>query len=86
VISYLVRVALDELTFDRDLPAHFRAAGWVLKVNGLRYYRVKVLCRQCMLAEQDAQERKRDYDKACAVARGQDTETYAQMLAAQTFL
>ena len=85
VISYPVRIAASELTFDKKLSPYYVNRGWELKVNGTRYYRMKVLCRGCMLLEDQAQERRRDYEKACAAARGQDTQTYAQMLAAQTF-
>jgi hypothetical protein len=84
VIAYPVRMAESELTFDKKLPAYWIERKWQLRNNGGRFYRVKVLCRQCMLAEDQAQDRKRDYEKACAAARGQETQTYAQMLAAQT--
>lgn len=83
VILYPVRMAVSELTPDKKLGTYYTSKGWKLMQNGLRWYRVKYLCRQCIIAEDQAQERKREYENACKAARGVDTLTYAQMLAQQ---
>lgn len=86
VVLYPVRMARSELQFngaEMVLGAYWRQLGWVLKRNGERWYRVKMLCRGCIEAHDDAQQRRRDYEKACRRARGVEDTTYAQMLAAQ---
>jgi hypothetical protein len=51
--------------------------------NGMRWYRTKMLCRQCIDKENLAQERRREYERACKTALGVESLTYAQMLAQQ---
>lgn len=86
VVLYPVRMARAELLFDgaeMALSSYWVQRGWTLKQNGQRWYRVKLLCRGCIVAHEDALERRRDYEKACRRARGTDDTSYAQMLAAQ---
>jgi hypothetical protein len=86
VVLYPVRMGRDELRFDgaeMALPPRWLQRGWALKRNGQRWYRVKWLCRGCIVLEEAALERRLDYEKACKRARGEDETTYAQMLAMQ---
>lgn|SRR5487761_2727435 len=83
VVMYPIRMAPKDLTFDKQLPVYWRGRGWNLMQNGLRWYRVKMLCRECCEAENGAQARRREYELACRDARGVSDLTYAQMLAQQ---
>ena len=83
VVRYPIRMEIKDLNFDKTLSRYYVQRGWELLQNGMRYYRVKMLCRKCIGLEVSAQERKREYEKACKAARGDQTETYAQMLARQ---
>lgn len=86
VVEYPLRMARADLVFEGTtlaLSNYWRGRGWILIQNGLRWYRVKMLCRGCIVLEDSAQERRREYEKACKAARGQDDTTYSQMLAQQ---
>lgn len=88
VVLYPVRVATTDLTYDANGEAQLRSAqylrrGWKLLRNGMRWYRVKYLCRECIELEEAARERRRDYEKACKAVKGVDETTYSQMLASQ---
>jgi hypothetical protein len=82
-VRYPVRMAKHELSFDKGLPRKWKQAGWVLKENGERFYRVKPLCRDCIGLEVDAQARRAEYDRLCKAASGGEAQSYAQMLASQ---
>lgn len=86
VVMYPVRIAVADLTHDKKLGSYYSARGWNLKQNGQRWYRVKMLCRACIEAENGAQARRADYEKACKEARGIGNSTYAQMIALQTMI
>lgn len=83
VVRYPVRIERRDLTFDGKLPSRYTQRGWALWQSGNKLYRRKLLCRDCVELENGAQERKRDYEKACKAAQGLETMTYAQMLASQ---
>lgn len=88
VVLYPVRIPASDLAFDDKgqaslASAYYTQRGWKLKQNGGRYYRTKMLCRDCIGKEEEALGRKREYEKSCRAARGQDDKTYAQMLAQQ---
>lgn len=87
VVSYPVRIAKADLWFDSGGAAHISAyyvgRGWALRIDGNKFYRVKLLCRSCIGLEVGAQARKREYEKSCRAVRGLDNMTYAQMLASQ---
>jgi len=83
VVLYPVRIDKRDLTFDSKLLPKWTARGWQLMRNGLRFYRVKFMCRQCIVLDESAQERRREYEKACKATRGESAQTYAQMLASQ---
>lgn len=83
VVLYPVRIDKREMTYDQKLLPKWTAKGWRLMQNGIRYYRVKYLCRQCIVAEDGAQERRREYEKACKATAGGEAISYAQMLASQ---
>lgn len=84
VMLYPVRIAQKDLTFDCKLPPQY--AGWTLMQNGNRWYRYKFLCRDCIGKYEDAQKFRRDYLQACKKARGEEDQTYSQMLAGQSFI
>ena len=88
VVLYPVRIAHSELAFDdkgqpKLASAYYSQQGWKLMQNGGRSYRVILLCRACIELAESALSRKREYEKSCKAARGQDDKTYAQMLASQ---
>lgn len=83
VVLYPVRIGKAEMTFDQKLLPKWTERGWQLLRNGIRFYRVQYLCRQCIVAEDIAQERRREYEKMCRETRGLDGRSYAQMLASQ---
>ena len=83
VVLYPVRIDKRDQTFDGKLLPKWTAKGWRLLQNGPRFYRIKYLCRQCIVLDESAQERRREYDKACRATRGESAQTYAQMLASQ---
>lgn len=90
VALYPVRIAPHDLAIgksgDKELPAQFVRSGWKLMQNGMRWYRIKHLCRDCIGKEEQALAFKRDYLNACKKAKGQDDQTFAQMLAYQDML
>jgi hypothetical protein len=90
VVLYPVRMSERDLSInangDKELPAHWKAKGWKLMQNGMRWYRIKHMCRECIGKEELAQSFKRDYQKSCKRAKGQDDQTFAQMLAYQDTL
>jgi hypothetical protein len=87
VVFYPVRLTKADLWFDEGakphISAYYTGRGWTLKQDGNKLYRVKLLCRDCIGLEVGAQARKREYESACKRARGDETQTYAQMLASQ---
>lgn len=83
VVLHPVRITKQDLTFDSKLQPKWTVKGWQLWQNGMKFYRVKMLCRACIVLDEGAQERRREYDKACKATRGGDAQTYAQMLASQ---
>lgn len=83
VVEYPVRIPKSDLTFDGKLSSYYAERGWALMRNGERYYRVKMLCRGCIVKETEALARKTDYEKACKAAQGIETLSYAQMIAGQ---
>jgi hypothetical protein len=83
VVAYPVRIAKQDLTFDQKLPAHYVRAGWILRQNGQRFYRVKMLCRDCIGLEEGAQARRVEYERACKATLGIESQSYSQMLASQ---
>ena len=83
VVQYPVRMARNELAFDDKLPRYYAQQGWVLMKHGGCFYRVKILCRDCVGKEELALAHRRDYERVCKEARGLETKTYAQMLAQQ---
>lgn len=90
VVLYPVRMGPYDLAIsesgEKELPAYWLQRGWKLMQNGMRWYRIKFLCRDCIGKEEDSQAFKRDYLKACKKAKGQDDQTFAQMLAYQDTL
>jgi hypothetical protein len=88
VLRYPVRMAERDLVVnqsgERKLSAQY--AGWKLVQNGQRWYRIKDLCRDCIGKQEQSQAFRRDYLQACKKARGQDDQTYSQMLAEQSLL
>jgi len=83
VVLHRVRIRKPEMTFDQKLSLKWTERGWQLLRNGTRFYRVKYLCRHCIVDEDIAQERRQEYEKACRETRGMDGRSYAQMLASQ---
>lgn len=83
VVTYPVRIAKSDLTFDGKLPQTWTSKGWVLRQNGMRFYRMKMLCRDCIELEVSAQSRREEYQKLCKAARGESSQSYAQFLASQ---
>jgi hypothetical protein len=87
VVLYPVRMSERELAVtssgEKQLPTHHLTHGWKLLQNGMRWYRIKYLCRDCIGREENSQAFRRDYLKSCKKAKGQDDQTYAQMLAYQ---
>lgn len=85
VSLFPVRLKVEDVDREkRELKSRaHKAQGWKLYQNGLKFYRVKMLCRDCGGKETQAQARRAEYEKLCRVARGQDSTTYAQMLARQ---
>lgn len=90
VVLYPVRMGRNDLSVaksgERELPSHYLVAGWKLMQNGMRWYRIKHLCRDCIGKEEQSQMFRRDYIKACKTAKGQDDQTFSQMLAYQDTL
>lgn len=86
VVQYPVRLKVADLVWiegQAHLQPKWERAGWKFLQNGLRYYRVKMLCRDCIGIERDRMERRKDYEKSCKAVRGEDSQSYAQMLASQ---
>ena len=69
-----------------ELERRFRADGWTLMKNGTDMFRKKMLCRACIQAVYQAEERHKDYVKACKRAQGRDDRTYSELLAQQSAL
>lgn len=90
VLVYPRQMDLRELGHDAAgtlvLPPQWSSKGWKLIQNGQRWFRIRILCRSCIVKEEDSAAFKRDYQKACKAARGQDDQTYSQMLAQQSML
>lgn len=80
---YPVRITKDELTYDGKLRPLWIARGWSLLKNGPKFYRTKMLCRECIAEQETTQAMRRDYQKACRAIQGKDDLTYAQILAQQ---
>lgn len=87
VVRYPIRIDPRELWTDhagiKRLSAYYTGRGWTLVQNGNMWFRVMMLCRDCIGKEADAQARKREYQKLCKRAAGLESMTYAQMLASQ---
>src|SRR6185437_792681 len=90
VVLYPVRVAWQELTHDANGDPHLKAIwerrGWKLLKNGARIYRTRMLCRDCIELERDKDARRKEYERLCKAARGDDAQTYQQMLVSQDAL
>lgn len=69
---------------DGELEYRYRREGWKLLVNGDKTFRYKMLCRKCIENVYDAEARRKDYEKQCKRAMGQDDRTYSQLLAMQS--
>lgn len=67
-----------------QLEGKWLREGWRLVKDGTDLYRAKMLCRRCIEATYEREERHKDYQKACKKAMGQDDRTYAQLLAQQS--
>ena len=85
VVLFPVRMSPLALTYDKKLPAKWIQRGWHLWQDGQRFYRRKMLCRDCIGKQETQQAFARDYQKACKKARGSDDMTYAQAIASQDF-
>lgn len=87
VISFPVRIPERELGHDaagnKQLPQKYAREGWKVQQRGFKWYRVKVMCRDCVAEYEQRMARKRDYEASCKRARGEETQTYAQFLASQ---
>lgn len=81
VVLYLVRIPKSDLTPKGELSSYYHNRDWRLKRDGNRFYRGKFLCHACIDAEEQALERKAEYNKLCREAAGISDQTYAQMLA-----
>lgn len=80
VREYLHWIALPELTPQDELPTHWRMKGWKLKRDGEEYFRYKLLCRDCIRKDYEAGKMREAYKKLCKAARGQNDQTYSEMI------
>ena len=84
VIIHLVRIPKTDLTTGGDLSTYHKAQGWILRRDGERYYKGKMLCYDCIELQHATEQRQAEYKKACREALGLSDQTYAQMLAQST--
>lgn len=68
-----------------ELERKYSADGWKIRKDGRDVFRTKMLCRACIQAVCERDQRQKEYETACKRALGQDTQTYSQMLAQQSF-
>jgi hypothetical protein len=69
---------------DGQLEPKWIAEGWRMKRDGKDVFRVKMLCRACIQAVYEREERHKEYVKACKKAAGHDDRTYSQLLVMQS--
>lgn len=68
-----------------ELERKYSADGWKTRRDGRDIFRTKMLCRACIQAVYELEQRQKDYAQACKKALGHDDQTYSQMLAQQSF-
>lgn len=68
-----------------QLEHKWLADGWTTKRDGRDIYRTKMLCRSCIQAVYETESRRKEYEKACKKARGEDDRTYSQLLSQQSW-
>lgn len=87
VVQFPVRMARQDLSFGADgkpqLSMRHKRDGWTLLQDGPKFYRVKLLCRNCIGKQEEIAARQREYKQCCKAAQGVETKSYAQMLASQ---
>ncbi len=70
---------------DGQLEARWLQDGWSVLRDGRDVFRWKILCRKCVAAVFEREERHKEYLQACKKARGEDDKTYTQLLTEQSF-
>ena len=66
-----------------ELQRKWRAEGWKLLRDGKDLFRWRMLCRACITRVYEREENHKEYLKACKRARGEEDQTYSQLLAEQ---
>lgn len=89
VRKYLKAVTRNELIHSPDEPEgrlamRLRLQGWKMLREGPDYFRWKMLCRDCIGLEAQKEAQQRDYRKACKSVLGAETQTYGQMMIANS--
>jgi hypothetical protein len=66
-----------------QLETKWLREGWVIVKDGRDVFRMKMLCRACILKVYEREANHKEYVKACNRAMGDDGMTYSQLLARQ---